>query len=146
MLRIKTTFGAHETNAIDAVPFFEMAYFFTDGLDGSRTIGTENDWEFGGHVKLLSKTAFPLERIPDADTGSLHAYKNFVRIQLRHRKLANLHFVQTAKPIDRHRLHRFINGLIHRTSSYYQSNAWKSRGLRSGKRAAQTAEHRQWSA
>src|SRR6266478_5930071 len=77
MLRIKTTFGAHETNAIDAVPFFEMAYFFTDGLDGSRAIGTENNWEFGGHVKLLSKTAFPLERIPDAGTGSSRIFISF---------------------------------------------------------------------
>src|ERR1700692_2524471 len=92
MLRIEAAFGAHEANTIDAVPFFELAYFFTDGLDGSRTIGAENDWEFWGHVKLLSKTTFPLERIPDADTGGLHAYKNFVRIQPRHMNLANFHF------------------------------------------------------
>src|ERR1700687_3161567 len=133
MLRIKAAFGAHETNAIDAVTSFEMAYFFTDGLDDSRTIGTENDWEFGGHVKLLRKTTFPLERIPDADAGSLHAYKNFVRVQLRHRKLANLHFVQTAKLIDRHRLHRFIHGLIHRASPILNPTLGRSRRLHPGK-------------
>src|SRR5258708_38921459 len=49
----------------------------SSGADHFRAVAT-----------MMRDVTFP----PVTKTGGLHTYKNFVRIQLRHRKLADLHF------------------------------------------------------